>query len=234
MDGAPDGPSERDTARAGLSRQRILGLLRESQYPLGVQEMAERTGLHPNTVRFHLDRLVADDLVERHVEERSEPGRPRLAFTAVPPPDPVRDRRNYKFLAEILTGHLAGTAVDPAATAVSAGRVWGRYLAERPAPFQQLTEEEAVAQLLRILDEIGFSPTLAPDDPRRVLIPHCPFRELAESHREVVCSIHLGLMRGALEEMAAPVTADRLIPFVEPSLCVAHLAPDGDHPPGDS
>jgi len=39
----------------------------------------------------------------------------------------------------------------------------------------------------------------------------------------VICSLHLGLMRGALERMRAPVTADRLDPFVEPSLCVARL-----------
>lgn len=232
MDDASGGLPERDAARAGLSRQRILGLLRESSRPLGVQQMAERTGLHPNTVRFHLDRLIADDLVARQVEERSQPGRPRLAFTAVPRPDPARDRRNYQFLAEILTGHLAGTTADPAATATEAGRVWGRYLADRPAPFHQPTEEQAVAQLVRILDQIGFSPALDPDDPHRVLIPHCPFRELAETHRDVVCSIHLGLMRGALEEMGAPVTADRLIPFVEPSLCVAHLTPNGQQPTG--
>jgi predicted ArsR family transcriptional regulator len=225
---ASGGLPERDAVRAGLSRRRVLGLLRESSHSLGVQEMAERTGLHPNTVRFHLERLVAEGLVTRSVEERSEPGRPRLEFTAVPGADPARDRRNYQFLSEVLTGHLAGTVADPAATAREAGRVWGRYLVDRPRPFQRLPEETAMAELLRILDEIGFVPALAPEDRRRVLIPHCPFRELAEAHREVVCSIHLGLMRGALTEMGAPVTVERLLPFVESSLCVAELvATDG-------
>jgi hypothetical protein len=32
-------------------------------------------------------------------------------------------------------------------------------------------------------------------------------------------------MQGALTAMRAPVTVDRLDPFVEPDLCVAHLAP---------
>jgi predicted ArsR family transcriptional regulator len=36
--------------------------------------------------------------------------------------------------------------------------------------------------------------------------------------------VHLGLMQGALTAMRAPVTVDRLDPFVEPDLCVAHLA----------
>ncbi|TFV64003.1 winged helix-turn-helix transcriptional regulator [Geodermatophilus sp. DF01-2] len=223
---SPEELSAQETARAGVSRQRILELLRAAAGGFGVQELAQRTGLHTNTVRFHLDRLVADGLVQRHVEERTEPGRPRLAFTAAPPPHPARDRRNYQFLSEILASFVTGTTADPPAAAIEMGRNWGRYLTERPAPYQRVTEDEAVARLLRILDEIGFAPELAADDPRRILLPHCPFREVAAEHREVVCSIHLGLMRGALDEMRAPVTADRLLPFVEPSLCVAHLAPE--------
>lgn len=231
MDVSPGGPSGQESVRAGVSRQRILELLRAAPGGLGVQELADRTGLHANTVRFHLERLVGEGLAERRTLERDEPGRPRLAFTAAPRPDPARDSRNYQFLAEILASYVAGTADQPAAAAVEAGRVWGHYLTERPAPYQRVSEEEAVTRLLRILDDIGFAPELAPDDPRQVLIPHCPFREVAEGHREVVCAIHLGLMRGALSEMGAPVTADRLIPFVQPSLCVAHLAPLDDASP---
>jgi len=44
----------------------------------------------------------------------------------------------------------------------------------------------------------------------------------------VVCPIHLGLMRGAMEAWESPVTVDRLEAFAEPGLCVAHLAPAGD------
>lgn len=224
------GPSAQESARAGVSRQRILELLRAAPGGLGVQELADHTGLHANTVRFHLDRLVGEGVARRQVEERSEPGRPRLSFTAAPRPDPARDSRNYQFLAEILASYVAGTTDRPAAAAVEAGRTWGRYLTERPAPYQRVSEDEAVTRLLRILDDIGFAPEPAADDPRQIRIPHCPFREVAETHREVVCAIHLGLMRGALAEMGAPVTADRLVPFVEPSLCVAHLAPLGGSP----
>ena len=221
-----------ESVRAGVSRQRILEMLRAAPDGLGVQELADRTGLHSNTVRFHLDRLVGDGMVQRQVEERGEPGRPRLSFTAATRPDPARDSRNYQFLAEILASYVAGTADHPAAAAVEAGRTWGRYLTERPAPYQRISEREAVTQLLRILDDIGFAPELAADDPRQIRIPHCPFREVAETHREVVCAIHLGLMRGALDEMGAPVTAYRLVPFVEPSLCLAHLAPLNGAPSG--
>ncbi|MGH3125168.1 MAG: hypothetical protein ACRDND_29655, partial [Streptosporangiaceae bacterium] len=75
----------------------------------------------------------------------------------------------------------------------------------------------------------------------RVQLRGCPFREVAQHHQDVVCMLHLGLMQGALAEMRAPVTADRLEPFTEPSLCVAYLtsppepgpsARPGDQPPG--
>ena len=231
MDVSPGAPPAQDVVRAGVSRQRILELLRATPEGLGVQELADRTGLHGSTVRFHLDRLVGEGTAQRHTEERGEPGRPRLTFTAAPRPDPARDSRNYRFLAEILASYVAGTTDRPAAAAVEAGRTWGRYLTERPAPYQRVSEDEAVTRLLHILDDIGFAPEPAADDPRQIRIPHCPFREVAETHREVVCSIHLGLMRGALAEMGAPVTADRLLPFVEPSLCLAHLAPLDDATP---
>jgi predicted ArsR family transcriptional regulator len=35
-----------------------------------------------------------------------------------------------------------------------------------------------------------------------MLACRCPFREIAEARPDVVCSIHLGLMRGALARWA--------------------------------
>ncbi len=52
----------------------------------------------------------------------------------------------------------------------------------------------------------------------------CPFVELARRHQEVVCPIHLGLIRGALAELGATTSATKLEPFVRADLCVAHLA----------
>jgi predicted ArsR family transcriptional regulator len=56
-----------------------------------------------------------------------------------------------------------------------------------------------------------------------IRLRHCPFGTLARDHGEVVCGVHLGLMRGVLRELDAPFDALRLEPFVGPSLCLAHL-----------
>ena len=63
-------------------RAEVLARLREAGRPVGVAAMAELTGLHRNTARFHLDGLVGDGLAERSVEERSRPGRPQTLYTA--------------------------------------------------------------------------------------------------------------------------------------------------------
>jgi predicted ArsR family transcriptional regulator len=233
-------------------RRRVLDGLRAAPAGLGVTALAEQVGLHPNTVRFHLNRLVAAGLATRQVEQPHRPGRPRLTFSAAEGQDEDSSRRNYQLLADMLAGHLAEVAPDPAGQAADLGRAWGRYLAVRPAPGRRVTTEESTGELLRVLDDIGFSPALetgpaapgtdaAPEPGRaspgtdaaaleaggvdtRVLLRHCPFVEVARAHREVVCAVHLGVMQGVLDELRAPLAATELNPLVEPSLCVAHLS----------
>jgi predicted ArsR family transcriptional regulator len=210
----------------GERRAQVLDLLRAAQAPLGVQEIAERTGLHLNTARFHLDGLVEAGLAEREAENREQPGRPRVVYRAVAV-DPGTGARSYRLLAEILTVIAARATPDPSGTAVEAGRAWGHYLTERPAPFQRITSDDAVDRLTSVLTDIGFNPAVVPAGTQpQILLRHCPFREIAEHSREVVCAVHLGLMQGVLAELRAPVTADRLEPFVEPRLCRAHLTVD--------
>lgn len=216
--------SPQDGSRAGASRLRILQTLRQLPEGQGVQELAAEVGLHVNTVRFHLERLVAEGVVARRVEERTEPGRPRLTFTAVAGPGSHGDKRSYRLLASILASFVSGSVPDAAAAAAEAGRTWGHYLTERPGPYRRTDDAASITELLRILDDIGFVPELVQSEKgRQILLRHCPFLEVAEEHREVVCAVHLGLMQGALAEMRTRVTADRLEPFVEPSLCVATL-----------
>lgn len=211
-----------DASTLGRSRADVLELLRAAGGPLGVRDIAERTGLHPNTARFHLEALVRASLAVRETQDRETPGRPRIGYRAVP--DGPAGRRRYRLLAEMLTSMIAATMTDPGGAAEHAGREWGAYLTEQPPPYQRLTAREAVAKLTAIMDELGFAPQAAGGDRQyRLSLRQCPFREVAQHHQNVVCSLHLGLMRGALDRMRAPVTAGRLDPFAEPSLCVASL-----------
>jgi predicted ArsR family transcriptional regulator len=79
-------------------------------------------------------------------------------------------------------------------------------------------------RVVRMLDDIGFQPELVAGG-SEIRLRHCPFHELARDRPEVVCSIHLGLIRGALQQLGAPEEALRLVPFVTPTLCVVEIGP---------
>ncbi|MEV7687514.1 helix-turn-helix transcriptional regulator [Streptomyces bungoensis] len=225
------------STRESPRRQEVLEVLRAAPEPLGVAETAERLGVHPNTVRFHLDALVADGLVERSLAAPSGPGRPRTVYTA----HRGMDRggvRGYQLLARMLLGRWA--SADPAearAEAEEAGRAWGRYLVDPLPPSVPPTAERSAERLVALLDDLGFAPAPEGADPAggppdRIRLRHCPFLELAEEHSELVCPLHLGLMRGALDGLGAPLTATGLEPFAEPDSCLAHLAaPPAGRPP---
>jgi predicted ArsR family transcriptional regulator len=201
-------------------REAVLEALRTSVDPLGVTELAERLGIHPNTVRFHLDALVTQGLVDRRVEEPSGRGRPRTVHA----PHPGMDRggrRQYHLLAKILLGQLS-TSPDAGAAAETAGRNWGGYLVEQVAPSHQTGAAEATQRLTAMMTDLGFAPEPAEDD--RIRLRHCPFLELAEEYSSTLCPLHLGLMRGALTEIRAPIAATRLEPFAEPDACLVHLS----------
>lgn len=209
----------------------MLELLRAAGRPLGVREIAADTGLHPNTARFHLDGLVDAGLVERTAEERRRPGRPRMVYRADVVGLPAGGR-SYRLLAEMLTSMVAGVLPEPGRAAVEAGRAWGGYLTERPAPFESIDAGEAIRRLRTVLAEVGFVPAEVHTEGATVIpLRHCPFREVAQRHSDVICALHLGLMQGVLAELRAPVSADRLEPFVEPSLCLGHLTVT-ERPPG--
>ncbi len=215
----------------GARRAEVMAKLRTAETPLSVAEVAARTGLHINTARFHLDGLVDDALADRIVEERGTPGRPRILYT-------VRagagGPRSYGLLSEMLIGLIA-TLDGDSETALDAGRSWGRRLVEEPAqtnvsrtPSQitlgaGVSVDDALIRLNKVLEAIGFQPEVAAltDGNLELHLHHCPFREVAERHTDVVCALHLGLMQGAL--LDAPLAVESLNAFVTSDLCSAPL-----------
>ena len=99
----------------------VLDLLRASGNALGVFEVAQRVGLHQNTVRSHLDLLVQAGYAVRRTEAANGPGRPRVVYEATGAPE---GERNYQLIAEVLTQHLAATSERPGEAAANAGRNW--------------------------------------------------------------------------------------------------------------
>lgn len=201
-------------------RREVLRVLRASPDPMSIVAIADVLGVHPNTVRFHLDSLVGDGQVEQVEPGRKGPGRPPLMFAAVRQMD-RGGTRHYRLLAEILTAAFAAER-DPRAKALAAGRAWGRKLESLPT--DATNAEDSIDHLVDVLDDLGFAPERrAAGGEQQVGLRHCPFLEVAENRTNVICPVHLGLMQGAMESWGAPVAVERLDQFVEPDLCLAHL-----------
>lgn len=218
-----------DTAEGPLSTQRARALewLQHRADAVTVADAASGLGMHPNTVREHLEALVGRGLAIRERAPATGRGRPAWRYRAADDrqePDPrVRD---YAGLATALASHIARTSSDPAADALAAGEEWGRSLAtgtrgDRPTP------AGARHRVLEILGELGFDPTPSGEAAARattVDLRRCPLLDTARRYPGVVCSVHLGIVRGALEELGGEPENAALLPFAEPGACRLHLA----------
>ena len=129
----------------GQRRAEVLDMLRAVGSPVGVREVADRMGLHPNTARFHLDALVEAGLAARAPQARSAPGLPSTGYQVAG--GGISGRRQYRLLAEMLTSLISGVLPRPGEAAAEAGRQWGRYLTDQPAPYQRVDADHAVEEL---------------------------------------------------------------------------------------
>lgn len=215
------------TARvlASASRVELLHALQDDG-PQTTAALVARTGLHENTVREHLQRLVDARFVVREAEHRTTRGRPRTVYRAVTREDVRIDPRAARHLAEsvararltriLLDGYGAPVA-DVATSAQEAGRAMAGELPGLPSG-----ADDQVLALEAHLDRMGFDPVL--DEAGTTFdLWRCPFLDLARERPEVVCSVHLGLAQGVLEHVGGPVRAERLVPFVGPRHCALHL-----------
>ncbi|MEO8207608.1 MAG: helix-turn-helix domain-containing protein [Chloroflexota bacterium] len=210
---------QRHRILGGITRSRLLQILRQSARPMGVRELGETLGLHANTIREHLDQLIDAGLVDSTTERPAGRGRPRLSYVLRANADEPNPEA-YRALAGVLAEQLAGVP-DARAAAVSAGERWGHSLVEDPPA--RIDEREAIGRLVGLLGDVGFEPDQSVEPGEPIRLHNCPFGSLAVERSEVVCGVHLGLMRGVLGRLGASFRAVALEPFVTPDLCLAHL-----------
>ncbi|ANG86434.1 hypothetical protein A8L33_14690 [Microbacterium aurantiacum] len=174
------------------SRVEILRLLQDHP-DRPISDLVAATRKHPNTVREHLQRLVAAGYVVERTEHRTRRGRPRVLYSAaadVPAVHPVTRRR--------------------ADEAARRGDLLRRLYAV-PAPSG--LGIDAVHQLDAIVEDLadaGFDPVVDERDLTLDLGP-CPRRlpiGTAEDRAEnaAVCRVHLGLLRNLLAQAGGPLT----------------------------
>jgi predicted ArsR family transcriptional regulator len=216
--GESTGPAAPLHATGDEQRARFVEELRGAPSGLDATELARRLGVHPNTARWHLGILRDAGLVESRAVASGTRGRPRILYALRPGAVPG-EQSEYRLLATILAG-LVGERPDSGSETARAGRAWGKYLVKRPLPLARIGAEEATQEVASLLAEQGFAPEIEGGE---IHMHRCPFAEIAETHPDVVCSVHKGLVAGALEELGSDLEVAELDVLPRPGLCILRL-----------
>ena len=226
----PTARAGRRRARLSSARARLLDVLIDQPEPCTVSALAASTHQHPNTIREHLDGLVNDQLAVRTRHPAQGRGRPAWLYSAVPGVGSEPGAREYAGLASALAAQIARTSRHPSADSIEAGRMWGRDLIRRSATTAVSGAPSAISarrEVVTLLEELGFAPS--PDARVGVVkLRRCPLLEAAHLYPEVVCGVHLGVVRGALDELGTDhdrTEHTALQPFSEPGACRLDLLP---------
>ncbi len=206
-------------ALADDTRFRLFRYLGLSDRPVSVRELSTRVGLHPNTIRPHLRRLEEAGLVAREVRKGAGAGRPQTLYHVVE--REAREGRDYRLLAEVLCGLLTGKRAQERAEELA--REWGQYLVAQggPKPGIRLPARRNLAVLQEAMARAGFDPRFRRRGGQavEVTLRDCPFRDLLEDHRDLVCAIHRGLVEGMLGALKPPLRLSEFSPLVERTAC---------------
>lgn len=200
-------------------RQVALIALRRSKSPIRVRDLVDQLGLHENTIREHLEGLVESAHAERVQLTSTGRGRPSYGYLAredfVAQIEP--GARDYASLALVLARQLAAIGDDPRKIAISAGDEWARQFVD----LEQKIPESKIAvrkRIIGILKSLGYSPKS--NAKRNIIRLHtCPLLSAAQLEPEIICSVHLGLVRGLVALAGDNPDEVELIQFAEPGYC---------------
>ena len=183
-------------------RQRLYRYLRDRREPVGREEAAGNAGISVKLAAFHLDRMVEAGLLDvdyQRLTGRVGPGagRPAKVYTvALRSFELALPQTRYALAASMMATALSGdTSEGGQATLEQVAGEVGRLLGA-DARKQARTRHGRQEAALRQLEQLGFEPhARAQGD---LVLRNCVFRELSESHRELVCGMNAALVRGLL------------------------------------
>ena len=180
-------------------RRRLYEVVTRQTGPVGRDEAAAAAGIGRALAVYHLDKLVESGLLAATYSRpagRSGPGAGRPAklyaradreFAVTVPP------RSYELAARLLAEAVEADADGQSRIALAqAARRLGAELGRAEAPGADV--EDALTRQ-------GYEPCRGGDGVIR--LRNCPFHQLAERHREVVCGMNLTLVEGLVEGLGA-------------------------------
>ncbi len=205
-------------ALAEPARRALYAFVCSEPEPVSREQAAEHTGLALHSVKFHLDRLVEEELLDvefRRLSGRSGPGAGR--------PAKLYRRSDRQLSVSIparrydLAGDVLAEAVDrsvregvPVEDAVrSAACAHGRHLGAAAAASAAAPGVTEQLRTVQVLAGCGYEPRVVGE---QVVLANCPFDRLARNHTELVCGLNLALVEGVLQGLGCTALQAALDP----------------------
>jgi predicted ArsR family transcriptional regulator len=210
-------------ALAEPTRRRLYDHVARRAEPISRDEAAEALDLPRATAAFHLDRLVADGLLDVHYERRTGrtgpgAGRPSKLYRRSDRPVAVSlPERAYDLAGDL----LAAALIEAEDSGRPPREVLGRRAYERGRELG--ASGEGRNAVLRVLEENGFEPRV---EDGGITLVNCPFHRLARTHTELVCGMNLKLIDGVLDGLGRAGLTASLRPA--PGTCCVRI--DGAPP----
>jgi predicted ArsR family transcriptional regulator len=220
-------------------RRRLYEVVTRQDGPMGRDEAAAAAGIGRALAVYHLDKLVESGLLTASYQRppgRSGPGAGRPAklyarsdreFAVSVPP------REYELAARLLVQVVAADSSGRSQAALGEiarrlGAELGRGFLARAAD-EDVTDRDVTSRdvasrdLQGALTQQGYEPSR---DDGVIRLRNCPFHQLAERHRDVVCGMNLALVEGVV----AGLGADAWHPVLDPRPGHCCVAIGGDRP----
>jgi predicted ArsR family transcriptional regulator len=187
-------------ALAEPARRDLYQYVLDQAGPVSRDQAAAGTGLPRHAVKFHLDRLVDEGLLEveyRRLTGRRGPGagRPAKLYRRAAAEVSVSvPERRYELAARILAdavhdaGHGRPLPEAVARAAAAAGRRFGA---------QAKAAAAAPVPVVVALASCGYEPRTSDE---RIVLANCPFHALTTVHRDLVCGMNLEFVRAVIDE----------------------------------
>jgi predicted ArsR family transcriptional regulator len=211
-------------------RRRLYEVVTRQAGPVGRDEAASAAGIGRALAVYHLDKLVESGLLTASYQRpagRSGPGAGRPAklyarsdreFAVTVPP------REYELAARLLVQVVES---DPSGRSRAAlGEAAHRLGAELGSGLRARAAGQDVAgrDVEAALAQHGYVPSRGGEGIIR--LRNCPFHQLAERHRDVVCGMNLALVQG----LVAGLGADGWHPILDPRPGHCCVTIGGDRP----
>lgn len=200
-------------------RRRLYRLVAASEHPVSRDEAADALGVPRHTVKFHLDKLVDERLLDtefRRLTDRRGPGAGR--------PAKLYRRAAGELAVSVPERHydLAGTILAEAVRQAAEGDGDVAGAVRKAAEDEGRRRSSGSSALTEKLSDLGYEPVA---DGSTITLRNCPFHSLAQSHTDLVCAMNRDFLAGVIDG-AGPADAAAVLEPEEGRCCVVvHLRP---------